>query len=224
MFVFKALLKWTWPIYLAIFAAMDPAPAQSVADAQHKRLAPLPGKVIGIVIANATPELTTQGRKVPQDTIGFASGFGGYRLVYLPCAENKEAKSGPDALDAVRLPVGNGERKAFAHVCLGTRADLNRLGIRDPYALVEVDVNGGLGSSESADAFAVTGPLHRLDGTEAYPLEVSDKVHGLRRQYDKSLEEQKDAINRALDKVAHSALGSRPLSGPRETHQHIFVT
>jgi hypothetical protein len=161
--------------------------------------------------------VAAEGRTGPPGAVGFASGPGSYRWVYLPAAD------GDKGADRVRLPVGTtgGQDVEFPRVRLATRTDMERLGIPGPYALVEVSVNDGRGSP-GGEAFVASRLrlLERPDGG----LRVGPKVEELRKKFEEFEAGQTEAVARAVRGLAEQELGGRPLTGPRETTRRVRVT
>jgi hypothetical protein len=199
----------------------DPAATRSsiVATTEAPRFAPMPGKVIGVFVTDVKDAMAAEGRTGPTDAVGFASGLGSYRWAYLPC------KDTPDDADTISVRVGEppGKQIRFAEVCVATKPRLMKYGIAAPYTLVELEVNDGLGSSDGDDKFKCSS-LRLVEGTEEYSLRVAGVVSSLENQFKIYVKEQEDVITKAMKDLTTEVLGSRPLTGPRETSQHVYVT
>src|SRR5262245_53237639 len=122
---------------------------------------PLQGKAAGILVADPQPVLSTEGRTGPKDQLCFAVSGASYRWVYVPVEANA-------LISSLSLPVGHdGQRKKFDKLNMATPTSIKQWGIDVSFALVEVEVNEGLGSPAS-DSFVAT-KMRRLDGTNDYP-------------------------------------------------------
>src|SRR5262249_61641281 len=84
-----------------------------------------------------------------------------------------------------------------------------------PYALVEVEVNDGLGAP--ADQAFVATKMKRLDGTKEFPLQLADVLADLRKRYPDDVKARQKAIDEALAEEQKVALKDRKPTGPRET-------
>jgi hypothetical protein len=182
---------------------------------KHK-LQPLPGKVIGVLAQGAQSLLRSEGRQGPADALCLGTGEGSYRWLYVP------VKKRP-LIGALNVPVGTeGRTKRFDSLGMANPQTVKPWGITGPYALVEVEVNGGLGSP-SGDAFVAT-HLRQLDGTKEYPLRVAEVIEQLRRRYETYLREQDAEIQAALIEAQRVALRGRRPTGPREKGEILYVT
>jgi len=178
---------------------------------------PLPGKVVGVLTADIQRSTAAEGRIGPPNAIGFVAGPGSYRWLYL----RNQGKS--DESESVTVPVGpEAEKKRFTNVRLTTVDDLKRLG-EDAYALVVVEVNEGLGSPKGADSF-VASTIRRIDGGDGYPFNVGREVANLRDRYQTNIKNRSSELAAALEKLAREVLGTRPMTGPRETETSTYVT
>ena len=66
--------------------------------------------------------------------------------------------------------------------------------------------------------------MKRLDGTKAYPLKVAQVVADLRKRYQRHLQNEKKAIDAALQKEQKTALKDRKSTGPRQTEELFYIT
>jgi len=179
----------------------------------------LPGVAVGVLVAHPQAAMKAEGRTGPADAVGFARGTSSYRWVYL------RRPDGSKDADTIALPVASGgsKEKEFANVALATSADLRRLRIAAPYALVRVKVNEGLGSPAGADSFLAS-DIQELDGTPEYPLKTAAVVKRCQGEFAKFVAEQKEPAEAALQALAVKVLGERKPTGPRETAQRVLVT
>jgi hypothetical protein len=195
-----------------------PSKAES---AQAPKFIPVPGKAIGILVTDVKEAMAAEGRHGPAGAAGFAYGPGSYHWIFLPC----DAKA--DQATAVKVHLGTNplEVKVFENVCPATEELLTRkpLHIKTPYTLVKVTVNDGLGSPSGDDRF-VAFDTEVVEGTEAYPLRVTDEVRSREKDYKEYLDGQKEMIGKTMEQLATEVLGKRAPTGPRETNQRAFVT
>jgi hypothetical protein len=181
-----------------------------------RKFQPLPGKAIGVLVFDAQPVLAIESRGGPENQMCFGVGGNSYRWIYLP-VEDKPA------ISFLYLPVGEkGERKRFDKLSLASTDTLKPIGIRAKYALVEVEVNAGLGSPAS-DSFAAT-KIKLLDGSMEYPLEVEKSVEELRKKYDDYLRDEGRKIDAAIVEAAEKYLKDEKPTGPRERSDLMFLT
>jgi hypothetical protein len=179
----------------------------------------LPEKTIGLLVSNIQKVLLEEGRTASPDTIGFASGEGSYRLMYLPCPKNA-----PGA-EELLFRVGQDGRKkeSFGPVCLARVATVKKLGGNDSFNLVEVEVNNQRGSP-AVDAFVAT-KLRLLDGSNEYPLRVDQVVTDLKKRSKSQRRERAREIENKLATAQQEALGSEQKpTGPREEEQLLYAT
>lgn len=140
--------------FLCTALALVLAPYVSAAMAQT--LSALPGKAIGVVVANPERILAREGRTAPKGAVAFSINGETYRWLFLKAVEGEEGTT-------EELPIGRADKKkSFKGVILATREALKRRRIGVPYALVEVEVNGGRGAPAGADRFVAT-RLERID-------------------------------------------------------------
>jgi hypothetical protein len=202
-------------------AAADP-PQEKGASAPGKdffpkqKYQPLPGKVVGVLAAGAQSLLSTEGRTAPADALYLGCGSGSYRLLYVP------VKKRP-LIGAMFVPVGEkGQPKRFDSLSPANPETVQQWGITTPFTLVEVEVNGGLGSP-AKDSFVAT-HMKVLDGTPEYPLRVADVVEQLRRRYTAWVAEQRPRVRTDLLEAQKQALRHKQPTGPRETVELVHVT
>jgi hypothetical protein len=182
----------------------------------YRKFADLPGKAVGLLVSGAGAVLAAEGRAGPADALVFVRGDGSYRWVYVTV----HAQATINHLD---LPIGDGSRtRRFDSLSLASPQTVGRWGIRGPYTLVEVEVNGGLGSPAS-DSLVAT-DMRTVEGTSNYPLRPAQVIERLRLRYATYLKEQTRALDQALDRARRQALGNRPATGPRETSELFYAT
>jgi hypothetical protein len=206
----------------AAAAASDQTAAEETAGDRtgllpRQQYRPLPGKAVGVLVGGAQALLADEGRRGPADTFCFAAGADSYRWVYVPVEQKPR-------IGGLRVAVGEKGDKAqrFDSLSLADPQTVKRWGITEPYALVEVEVNGGLGSP-AAGSFVAT-RLRPLDGTADYPFRVAEVIARLRQGYQLWLREQDSAIDEAMAEARRNALTDRKPTGPRERDELLFVT
>lgn len=182
----------------------------------HRRHPPLPGKAIGVLVPDAQPVLTSEGRSGPKDQLCFAANGASYRWIYVQVERNP-------GIGNLMLPVGNGnERKRFERLSLATPATVKPFGLDGGFALVEVEVNGGHGSP--ADDSFVAARMTRLDGTKAFPLKMPEVVVTLRNKYAEFQKDNAKMIDEGMTKAAERSIQDQKPTGPREMEELMFVS
>lgn len=177
---------------------------------------PLPGTVIGVLVPDAQAVLALEGRTGPPDQLVFSCGGGSYRWMYVQVKANA-------LIPRLDVPVGTkGEKKRFENLNLATPATLREFGIDGRYALVEVEVNGGLGAP-AGDSFVATS-IRRLDGTRAFPRKLDEVIGDLQRRYQDQERERSRETDAALEKAGAAALKGKKPTGPRERIDIAFAT
>ena len=153
-------------LWLAVAASMTTDGA--VANAVEPRFAALPGKAVGVLVADAAAVLEQEGRSGPADAVLFSHDGASYRWILLPVIRGETGESATVEVGAATLP------KKFENVLLANRSALAARNLAPTYSLVEVEVNGGLGSP-ATDRFVATG-LRRLDGSRQMPMDLAPAV------------------------------------------------
>lgn len=215
------LLAGLWLV--AQMAAAVPVPQVPGGQDKADRFIPtgaapaLPGKAVGVLVSDAASVMGLSGRSGPADALCFSHAGGPYSWVYVPVKDKP-------LIGSLELPVGQaGARKQrFDSLGMANPATVKPWGVTEPYALVEVEVNGGLGCP-AGEGFVATS-MKVLDGGATYPLQVAKVIEDLRKRYRSYLGEQQKAVETALSQAANNALGDRPATGPRETSEVLYVT
>jgi hypothetical protein len=177
---------------------------------------PLPGKAIGLLVYDAQPLLNAEGRTGPANQLCFGLNGCSYRWVYVPADKNP-------MLPSLDLPVGpKAELKQFKNLSLASPDTVKPFDVDAKYALVEVEVNGGLGSP-ACESFAAT-KMTRLDGSKEYPFEVAKVVEELRKKYDEYLRDNAQIIDAAMVEAGEKYLKEEKATGPRERSELMFLT
>jgi hypothetical protein len=208
-------------VSLSAAVGAEPARRPSIPEEVQIKRSPafdtMPPSVIGVLMNDVADSLAAEGRSGPRDVMGFGSGERSYRFIYVPCPE------GQDDGEALVVPVGQkGERrKRYESLCLVTRSVGERIGASQPYNLVKVEVNDGLGSPE-VESFVAT-RLKLLDKTEDYPLDTTAAVEAARMKYKQHLREHRDAIGADMEELGRKVLKGAEPSGPREEFEWEHV-
>src|SRR5262245_19203321 len=101
----------------------------------------LPGKVVGVLVSDVQEVMNAEGHKGPATALCFSSGGESYHWLYIPVQVRPQIggmrlKAGPDGKTV----------KRFDNLSLADPRSLKEWGIHRPFALVELEVNAGLGS------------------------------------------------------------------------------
>jgi hypothetical protein len=206
---------WTGLVLLAFVAEAEEVVKDRQAFIPQQKLQPLPGLVVGALVGDVRSMIGQEGRSGPGDAFAFSVGGASYRWVYLPVADKPTVTN-------LRVPTGKGDTvKVYPSLGMANPQTLKPLGIAR-FALVEVQVNDGLGSP--ADQSFVATRIRRLDGTREYPLEVPVVVADLTKRYQEHTTAQGKTIEEALLEAQKAALKDKKPTGPRETVEVVYVT
>lgn len=184
--------------------------------ARSPRLAPIPGRAVGLLVADVEAILAAEGRTGPDDALGFAWQQSSCRWVYVPC----DGQAGETIVASVGTKIGG--RRPFQRVCLLTAKLASQRTLPPGYALVEAEVNGGAGCP-GVESFVAT-ELRVLDGTTDYPLRVDAIVSAAKAELARRSVVSRVAIDEKFAELAAAHLGDRPLAGKRETTNLAIVT
>src|SRR5690242_16528249 len=142
----KAFLR-ALPCLLAV--ALAAAPRARAADDTRdptdpfprRQFQPLPGKVVGVLVAGGQDVMAREGRKGPANALCLGTGPGSYHWLYVPVDKKP-------IIGGLNIPVGDKGQsiKLFKNLSPANPRTVARWGVTGPYTLVEVEVNGGLGS------------------------------------------------------------------------------
>jgi hypothetical protein len=200
-------------------ALAEPLPIDAAAAKDfipQRKHVPLPATVIGVLVPDGQAVLANEGRSGPGNQICFAANGASYRWVCVQVDRNP-------GIGTLNLPIGDGTKtRKFERLSIATPTTLKSHGVPFGFALVEVEVNEGLGSP-AVDSFVAT-RFKRLDGTDRFPLVVADVIADIRRRYDAHRKELQRSVDESMNQAATKHLGDRKLTGPRETEEVMFVT
>ncbi len=197
----------------------------------HQEFDALPAKVVGVLAGDSQAVTTAEGRRGPADAFGFSRGGGSYLWVYVSVPDKPFVKS-PDLpvsekplIGALNIPVGDGKEKKtqrFNRLSMANPKTVKPWGVTELFTLVEVEVNGGLGSPAGEVFVATQGRV--VEGSKEYPLKVAEVIAGLRKDHQAGIRERQTAIDAAMAEVQLKALQARKPTGPRETGEVVYVT
>jgi hypothetical protein len=182
----------------------------------NRKQVALHGTEIGILLADGQPILSTEGRSGPSDQLVFSSNGNSYRWVYVTAPERP-------MITNLQVPVGDkGEKVVYPALNLANLPSVAGWGIKQPYTLVEVNVNSGRGSPPLDSFVGVSFKV--LDGTDQFPLKVVDVIKQVKDRYADFVSAEQKNIDKAMKDVAEKSLKGKPLTGPRERKDLMYVT
>lgn len=204
-----------------VLAAPVPLQTETLKDRKDfvpfRKYESLPGKVIGVMVSDVAAVMQHDGRGGPPDAIAFSRNLGSYRWVYAvdpdkPIITNLQVKTGADGKQIKVYPKLG---MANARLLAGFKIDV-------PYALVEMEVNDGLGAP--ADEGFVGTTMKRIDGTKAYPLNVTRVVADLKKKYEEYKKASAATFATALGAAQKKWLTDQKPTGPREVKELLYLS
>jgi hypothetical protein len=179
-----------------------------------RKWAKLPGNVVGVLLPGGREVGALDGWSGPADLMVVSVGGNSYRKTYVPTTENPQVTS-------LSIPVGEeGKSEVFQALNVANPRSVLPWGVTAPYSLVEVTVNGGLGSP-AQDCFVATS-FKVLDGSKEYPLKVTEVIGEMKKRYADFQKTQE--IDKAMSDLAAKTLKEKKPTGPRETAELMYVT
>jgi hypothetical protein len=178
----------------------------------------LKGTVVGVLLYDAQPVLSTEGRSGPPDQLCFSASGNSYRWVYVPAM-------GQPQITNLRIPVGekgNGEFEVYPALDMARPTTVARWGITAKCTLVELEVNGGKGSPKG-DSFVAT-KMKSVEGSKQYPLRTAEVIEQLRKRYAAYLKDQGKTIEAEMGMAQKKAIKDAKPTGPREQADLMYVT
>lgn len=179
-----------------------------------RKFEPLPGKVVGILVQGGDELMSAEGRTGPNDALCFSTGEGSYSWIYVPVKERP-------LIGALLVPVGNGELKRFDKLGVANLKTVAQWGIKEANVLVEVEVNGGLGSAKG-ESFVAT-HMRVVEASKEFPFKIADLIARAREHYASFLQGKEAEINTAMNEAKTRALPDGKTTGPREKSELVFV-
>jgi hypothetical protein len=205
-------------------APVRPGPARGVVkDADRdsfipkNKYKPVPGKAIGLLVSDVRDYMAHEGRGGPADAMGFSSDGTSYRWVYVPVTERALITN-----FTVRAGPKGDQKRTYPSLSLASPTTVRSWGITAPYALVEVEVNDGLGAPP--DLTFVGTRMKRLDASRDYPLKVPEVLADLKKKYARHVKDGQKKVDDALAEVQNKVLKGRKVTGPRQTAELVYMT
>lgn len=182
-----------------------------------RKHAPVKGNVVGILLYDAQPVLSTEGRSGPADQLCFSVSGNSYRWVYVPVTQNAQITN-------LQVPVGDmGQIQVYPMLDMARPKTVKAMGVDTLYSLVQVEVNNGQGSP-AGDSFVAT-QFRVLDGSKEFPLSVAKSVDDMKARFAAFMKDQGQKIEAAMQQSAQVALPNQEkITGPREQQQLMYVT
>jgi len=177
----------------------------------------LPGKAMGILVGDGHDLMTSEGRRGPKDALCFSSGDGSYRWVYVVVKKKPQ-------IGALNVPVLGkpGEIERFDNLSMATVDNVAHFGVKKPNCLVEVEVNGGLGSPPG-EHFVAT-DIRVVENSKEIPFEIDEFIGQVRRKYESFVASKAKDIDKAMQEAQEKFLKNAKLTGPREKQDLAFVS
>jgi hypothetical protein len=217
--------KWSFgsTLGLAVIVSIGAAVAQAQETIKDRKSyipsrkhVALKGKEIGILLTDGQPVLSTEGRSGPADQLVFSNSGNSYRWVYVPTQDNPQIMN-------LQVPVGDkGEKVVYAALNMANPRSVLPWAVTVPYALVEVEINGGRGTPVN-DSFVGTS-IRVLDGSKEFPLKVVAVVKQVKERYADYVAKQQKTIDQAMKDAAAKSLNGKAPTGPREKKELMYLT
>lgn len=136
------------------------------------------GTVVGVLVADAVPVMSRDGRSSQPDAIAFSRDGGSYNWLYVPVEANPQITN-----LQVRVGPKGGSTVVYPKLSMASPKTTAAWGVGEKFTLVEVTVNDGQGAP--ADEAFVATAVKVVDGTKAYPLKANEVVTAAREQFGK---------------------------------------
>jgi hypothetical protein len=175
------------------------------------------GAVVGVLVADAVPVMSRDGRSSQPDAIAFSRDGGSYNWLYVPVEANPQITN-------LQLKVGpKGDKTVvYPKLSMASPKTTAAWGAGDKFTLVEVTVNDGQGAP--ADEAFVASAVKVVEGTKAYPLKASEVVTAAREQFGKFTAAMKKDLADAMDKSQKAAMKDEAPSGKVKVEELLHVT
>lgn len=214
---YRYMLTWS---LVVILTANCVSAQEKVRDRKafmpNRKSVELKGAAIGILLTDGQPILSTEGRSGPADQLVFSADGNSYRWVYVPTLDEQPQ------ITNLQVPLANGGKAIYPSLNMANPRSVLTWAVKQPYALVEIEVNGQLGSP-AIDSFVATN-FKVLDGTKDYPLQITQVVKQLKERYANDTAKMQDAIEQAMKKVSDNILNGKPPTGPRQKADLMYLT
>lgn len=183
----------------------------------YRQYRPLAGKEIGVLVGEAQPVIGKEGRSGPPDQLCFSQNGNSYRWVYVPAVNQP-------TITNLEVPIASkpGAKRFYVALEMASPTTVAPQGIKSQFTLVEVSVNDGDGSPDT-DSF-VASKIRILEGSKAYPISVNEEISQLKKVYGKYLDDQDQAIGKAMQMVQKKSIGTGKPNSPRQTDTCMYVT
>ncbi len=206
---------------LALSAPAPPDAVETVKDRDgfipHRKYQAMPGKTIGVLVADVRTVMANEGRSGPADAFGLSSGGGSYRWIYVPVKDKPLITN-----FTVRAGEKGDQTKTYPSLSMANAQTVKQWDVPSGNVLVEVEVNDGLGAPPD-EGFVAT-KMKVLDGTKDYPLKVAEALDQVRQRYRTYQKEQEKTIDGAMKEAQAKALKDAKPTGPRETQEMLYMT
>jgi hypothetical protein len=212
-----ALIAGAWAV-LAADIEPDDVVKDRKAYIPFRKHDPLKGKTVALLVNDVKAYMSFDGRGGPADAMGLSINNNSYRWIYVPSNAVNPLISG------LNVEVGEkpGKRKMYPKLGMANPTEVKQWGITAPYSLVEVEVNDGEGAPPG-EAFVAT-KMKQVDGTKAFPLNVTKTIEMLRKRY---AADSKGAVKKAeavMEAEGKKVLKERKVTGPRTTETLEYMT
>ena len=102
-------------------------------------------------------------------------------------------------------------------------APIRAWGVKEKFALLEVEVNGGAGAREGEFTFRATN-VKPLDGTPDYPIQAARAIAELEQTYEAFRKDREKDVEAGLEKGRQEAIRDGKATGPRSESTLLYAT
>ncbi len=175
------------------------------------------GTVVGVLVADAVPVMSRDGRSSQPDALAFSRNGGSYNWLYVAVEANPQITN-----LQVRVGPKGGSTVVYPKLSMASPKTTAAWGVSEKFTLVEVTVNDGQGAP--ADEAFVASTVKVVEGTKAYPLKAGEVVTTARAEFVKLTAAMKKDLADAMAKSQKAALGDEAASGTVKTEELLHVT
>ncbi len=175
------------------------------------------GTVVGVLVADAGPVMSRDGRSSQADAIAFSRDGGSYNWLYVPVEANPQITN-----LQVRVGPKGGTTVVYAKLSMASPKTTAAWVVSEKFTLAEVTVNDGQGAPAD-EAFVASG-VKVVEGTKAYPVKANEVVTTAREQFAKYSTAIKKDLSDAMAKSQKAALNDEAPSGKVKTEELLHVT